>query len=97
MQVLTKAGSWIIASPADFFTFIYTADRDQRLAQFFQVASTETIRIDNLVPESPYTLCAYLINSFSVVSTVTCLDLYTMTWGNALKATLTFSQTLTTQ
>ena len=97
MQVLTKGGSWLLASPSDFFSFLYTADRDQRLAQFFQTASTSTVRIDNLVPESPYTLCAYLINSFSVVSSVACLDLYTMTWGTVHKATLSFSKTLTAQ
>ena len=68
MQVFTKAGAWMVASPVDFFNFLYTSDRDQRLAQFFQTASTTTKRIDNLLPESPYTLCAYLINSFSVVS-----------------------------
>ena len=50
MQVLTKAGNWMITSPIDFFTFLYTSDRDQRLAQFFQTASTTTIRIDNLIP-----------------------------------------------
>ena len=50
MQVFTKAGAWIVATPADFFTYLYTSDRDQRLAQFFQVASTSTIRIDNLIP-----------------------------------------------
>lgn len=50
MQVLTKAGSWILASPADQFTKLYNTDRDQRIAQFFQTASTTTIRIDNLHP-----------------------------------------------
>jgi len=50
MQVLTKAGSWILASPADQYTKLYNTDRDQRIAQFFQTASTTTIRIDNLHP-----------------------------------------------
>lgn len=97
MQVLTKSGNWVLASPSDQFAKLYNSDRDQRITQFFQAASTTTIRIDNLYPESPYTLCAYLINSFNVVSPVTCLNLFTMSWGSALKARLTFSKTLSPQ
>ena len=97
MQVLTKAGNWLLASPLDFFTHLYTSDRDQRISQFFQTASTTSVRISNLQPESPYTLCAYLINVFGDVSPMTCLDLYTMSWGTALKAKLTFTKSLSAQ
>lgn len=97
MQVYTKSGQWILASKTDFFTRLYTADRDNRITQFFQVASTTTIRINNLFPESPYTLCAYLINAFGVVSSPACLNLYTMAWGTAIKAKLSFSSVLNPQ
>ena len=94
---MTKTGSWMQASSADFFTHLYTVDRDQRIVQFFQLASVATVRIDHLQAESAYSLCAYLINSFGVVSDLTCLDLYTMSWGEAIKARLSFSQLLTAQ
>lgn len=97
MQVYTKSGQWILASRADFFNSLYTTDRDNRITQFFQVASTSTVRISNLLPESPYTLCAYLINAFGVASSPTCLNLYTMTWGTAIKARLSFSKSLSPQ
>lgn len=97
MQVYTKSGQWILASRADFFSRLYTTDRDKRITQFFQAASTTTIRISNLFPETPYTLCAYLVNAFGVVSSPACLNLYTMAWGTAIKARLYFSSVLSPQ
>lgn len=97
MQVLTKGGQWVITSQSDFFNKLYTSDRYDRINQFFQAASTSTVRISDLVPESPYTLCAYLINVFGVVSPAVCLNLYTMSWGTAIKAKLSFTSTLSSQ
>ena len=97
MQVYIKSGTWLLSSPADFMSRIYTADRDEKIQQFFQAASTRTIRISNLLPESPYTLCAYIINLFGVAGSTTCVNLYTMSWGTILKAKLTFSSALTYQ
>ena len=97
MQVLTKSNSWSLASPIDFFTRIYTVDRDSRIAQFYQNASTSTIRIDNLHSESPYKLCGYLINMFGVVSDISCLSLNTMSWGTVHKARLSFTKTVDSQ
>lgn len=76
---------------------IYTSDRDDRIQQFFQAASTATIRIKNLIPESSYTLCAYIINMFGVSGSTTCVNLYTMSWGTVIKAKLSFTSTLTSQ
>lgn len=97
MQLYTKNNQWVLASKSDYFNRLYTVDRDSRITQFYQTASTTTIRISDLVPESPYTLCAYLINAFRVVSPLACLNLYTMTWGSAIKARLSFSSVLTSQ
>lgn len=97
LQVYTKSGQWVLASQTDFKQALYTSDRDNRIVQFYQTASTRTIRIDNLVQESPYKLCAYLIDIYSVASQATCLQLTTMTWGTALKAKVKFSKVLTSQ
>lgn len=35
---------------ADFKTNMYVTDRDNRLGQFFQTASTSTVRLNNLIP-----------------------------------------------
>jgi histidine ammonia-lyase len=70
---------------------------DNRLGQFFQSASTSTLRISNLLPETFYTLCAYIVNTFGVTSNFTCLQLSTMTWGSVIKASLTFGHILTSQ
>ena len=96
-QVNIKSGVWTLASNSDFMTHIYTDDRDDRIYQFFQTASTSTVRIANLIPESPYTLCAYIINVFGSVGQTTCINLYTMSWGTAIKARLSFSSALTSQ
>ena len=97
MQVSIKSGTWVLASPADFLNKIYTADRDNRIQQIFQTASTTTIRINSLIPESAYTLCAYIINVFGTASSITCSNLFTMNWGTVMKATLSFTQSLTPQ
>jgi len=97
MQVYMKAGTWMLASNSDFLKHLYTNDRDDRIYQFFQLASTSTIRLSNLIPESPYTLCAYIINVFGSVGQTTCVNLYTMSWGTVLKARLSFTSALTAQ
>jgi hypothetical protein len=97
LQVYTKNGQWVLASQSDFMQRLYTVDRDNRIVQFFQSASTQTIRIDNLVQESPYKLCAYLIDIYSVASAPACLQLSTMTWGTVLKAKVKFTKGLNTQ
>lgn len=97
LQVYLKSGIWNLASPSDFMNHIYTTYRDDRIYQFYQVASTSTIRIKNLIPEYPYTLCAYIINLFGVVGDMKCLNLVTMTWGTVMKARLTFSSALNSQ
>ena len=50
IEVYLKSGTWVLASPADFMSYIYTADRSDYLKQFFQSASTATVRISNLIP-----------------------------------------------
>lgn len=97
LQVYVKAGTWVLSSNADFMNFIYTNDRDNRIYQFFQTASTSTLRIQNLIPESAYTLCAYIINVFGAAGNLNCINLNTMTWGTVLKARLTFTSELTAQ
>ena len=97
IQVYLKSGQWLLATKSDFMTHIYTVDRDHRLQQFFQTASLSTVRISNLVPESQYTLCAFIVNVFGVVGTTTCLNLNTMAWGNVIKAKLSFSSVLNAQ
>lgn len=97
LQVYIKAGTWLLASPSDFMNHIYTVDRDNRIQQFFQTASTTTIRIDNLIPESTYTLCAYIINMFGIAGSLTCSKFNTMNWGTVIKAKLSFTSTLTAQ
>lgn len=76
---------------------IYTNDIDNRIGQFFQIASTSTLRLTNLLPETFYTLCTYLVNVFGATSNVNCIQLSTMTWGNMLKASISFTHSLTTQ
>ncbi len=78
-------------------TRIGTKDIDNRLGQFFQSASTSTVRLSNLLPETFYTLCTYLINVYGVTSSATCIQLSTMTWGTMLKASIRFTHTLTAQ
>jgi hypothetical protein len=97
MQVSIKSGIWLLASPADFLNRIYTSDRDNRIQQIFQTASTTTTRINNLIPESAYTLCAYIINVFGSTSSITCSNLFTMSWGTVMKASVSFTQSLTPQ
>jgi hypothetical protein len=97
IEVYLKSGSWVLASPADFMTYIYSVDRNDYLNQFFQTASTATVRISNLIPESPYTLCAYIVNVFGVSGAINCINLYTMTWGTVIKAKLSFTAALTGQ
>jgi len=97
MQVSIKSGTWLLASTADFLSRIYTSDRDNRIQQIFQIASTTTIRINNLIPESAYTLCAYVINVFGIASSLTCSNLFTMNWGTVMKASVSFTQPLTPQ
>jgi hypothetical protein len=50
LQVYLKSNIWILASPSDFMNHIYTNYRDDRIYQFFQLASTSTVRIKNLIP-----------------------------------------------
>jgi hypothetical protein len=97
LQVYIKSGTWVLASQNDFLSKIYTSDRDNRIQQFFQSASTTTIRISNLIAESAYTLCAYIVNVFGTASSITCSNLFTMNWGTVMKASLSFNQTLTAQ
>lgn len=97
IQVYIKSNVWVLASQSDFMTHLSTTDRDNRLNQFFQVASTATIRINGLVPESFYTLCGYAVNVFGVSTIVNCQQLSTMTWGNIMKANVRFSHSLTAQ
>ena len=97
LQVYLKSNTWILASPSDFMNHIYTNYRDDRISQFFQLASTSTVRIKNLIPEYPYTLCDYLINLFGVVGDMKCLNLVTMTWGTVIKAQLSFTSALNSQ
>lgn len=78
-------------------TRIFTTDRDNRVGSFYQAASTTPFRLDNLIPQTFYTLCAYLVNSFGVTSTSTCLQVSTMTWGSIIKASLRFTHALTAQ
>jgi len=97
IQLNIKTNTWVLAAETDFMNEIYTTDVDNRVGQFFQTASTSTIRLSGLVPEAFYTLCVYAINVFSVSSNVTCLQLSTMTWGSVIKASVRFSQSLTAQ
>jgi hypothetical protein len=97
IQIYIKSNTWILQSDASFMNHIYTTDIDNRLGQFFQSATTSTVRINNLLPETFYTLCAYLINVFGVTSNATCIQLSTMTWGSMLKASISFTHTLTAQ
>lgn len=97
LQVYIKSATWVLASPADFLSRIYTSDRDNRIQQFFQTASTATIRINNLIPESAYTLCAYIVNVFGYAGSIKCANLFTMNWGTVMKATVSFTQSLTAQ
>jgi hypothetical protein len=97
IQVNIKSGTWVLASNADFMNQMYTNDRDNRIFQFFQTASTSTVRINNLIPESPYTLCAYIVNLFGSAGPTTCINLNTMTWGTVIKARLSFPSSLTAQ
>lgn len=97
IQVSLKSGNWVLAAQSDFMTALYTSDRDNRLGMFFQTASTSTVRLSGLVPETFYTLCAYAVNVYSVSSGVICLQLSTMTWGSILKASLRFTHQLTAQ
>jgi hypothetical protein len=64
IQVYIKSNTWILSAESNFLNHIYTNDLDNRLGQFFQTASTTTVRIQNLIPETFYTLCAYIVNSF---------------------------------
>jgi hypothetical protein len=97
IQLNIKTNTWVLAAATDFMSQIYTTDVDDRVGQFFQTASTTTVRLSALVPQAFYTLCAYAVNVFSVSSTVTCLQLSTMTWGSVIKASIRFSQSLTAQ
>lgn len=97
IQVYLKSGTWTLATKSDFMSHIYTVDRDNRIQQFFQIASLTTIRINNLVPESQYTLCAFIVNVFGVAGVTNCLNLNTMAWGTVIKAKLSFSTILNAQ
>ena len=50
IQIYIKSNKWVISAPSDFMSHIYTTDVDNRLGQFFQVASTTAVRISNLLP-----------------------------------------------
>lgn len=50
IQVYIKSNIWVLSAQTDFMTHLSTVDKDNRLNQFFQIASTATIRISNLVP-----------------------------------------------
>jgi hypothetical protein len=50
IQVNLKSNNWLLSAPSDFMNHVYTTDVDNRLAQFFQTASTTTVRISNLLP-----------------------------------------------
>lgn len=97
IQLNIKTNTWVLAAPTAFLSYIYTTDVYNRLGQFFQTASTTTVRLSGLVPEAFYTLCVYATNVFSVSSNVNCIQLSTMTWGSVTKATLRFSRSLSSQ
>lgn len=97
IQIYLKSNKWYLKSPSGFMTHIYASDVDNRLGQFFQTASTSIVRINNLLPESFYTLCTYIVNSFGVQSSSKCIQLSTMSWGTVIKASLRFTRTLTAQ
>lgn len=97
IQVYIKANRWVLETQSDFMSHIYTHDLDSRLGQFFQPASTAAVRIGNLLPETFYTLCAYIINTFGVASSATCSQLSTMSWGSMIKASIVFSHILSAQ
>ncbi len=97
IQVYLKSNKWVLSAPTDFMTHIYTIDVDNRVGSFFQLASTSAVRISNLLPESFYTLCAYLVNNYGAVSPVNCLQLSTMAWGTIIKANLKFTKVLNSQ
>ena len=67
------------------------------MGQFYQEANTTTVRFDGLQAEQHYTLCAYIVNLFGSSSSSTCLSLTTASWGQIIKATVRYSQTLTAQ
>ena len=73
IQIYLKSNTWYLKSPSSFMAHIYATDVDNRLGQFFQAASTSIVRINNLIPESFYTLCAYIVNSFGVQSSSRCI------------------------
>jgi hypothetical protein len=50
IQVYIKANKLVLSAQSDFLNDIYTTDLDNRLVQLFQIASTTTIRINNLLP-----------------------------------------------
>lgn len=50
IQVYIKTNKWLLQTQSDFLTYIYANDLDNRFVQFFQAASTATIRISNLLP-----------------------------------------------
>ena len=50
IMVSIKQNIWTIKKQSDFLIKLYTTDLDNRLGSFYQVASTTTIRINNLLP-----------------------------------------------
>lgn len=50
IQIYMRLNTWVLQCSADFMNYIYTTDIDNRFGQFFQAASTTTVRISNLLP-----------------------------------------------
>lgn len=50
IMVSIKQNTWVIKKQSDLLTKLYTTDLDNRIGSFYQVASTTTVRINNLIP-----------------------------------------------
>ena len=61
LQLYLKNNQTILQSNNDFFDYLYTTDRYQRVGVSTRQASgVFTLRFNNLLPERFYTLCVYL-------------------------------------
>jgi hypothetical protein len=91
IEAAVQSGQFIIQSPSDMLTWVYSSDRDLQVNSLSVTKrGSSTLNISGLRPSKIYTFCAYLVNTNATSSNAQC-STFNTTDEPLLKAIFTFT------
>lgn len=75
---------------------VYSRLRDNRVGVMVVSLGDNSFALEGLHPDTPYTVCGYLLTQFLAPTAAVCANVTTAAWGPLQKAFFTFSKDLST-